>query len=196
MPLLGFCEERLDPDAALAHRFLECRGVVVAPNSIEILDMEGAAEHPCLLVRRALLLDGAGLVHRRLPAVDVPLTVLVDANKRSSSHPGHPIDLTAPPFLVSRAVRLGGATQVDRLLAAPVPRPSHPPLFHQAGSFVRPMRDVRCWRTFERFVGACDTPSPVRQVSTRRAVLRVEFFQGPDLDIGQLQVEQTSPELY
>jgi len=86
MPLLGFSKERLDPDPALAHRLLVRRGLGVAPDSVEVGSMEGAADDASLAIGRALLLDRTGVADRGSSSVGVPLVLLV--------HPDQPQLLT------------------------------------------------------------------------------------------------------
>src|SRR5687768_5121574 len=59
MPLFRLAEQRLDPDAALAHRLLVGGGRVVAPDAVEIGLVEAAGEDAALRAIGAARLDRA-----------------------------------------------------------------------------------------------------------------------------------------
>jgi hypothetical protein len=70
MPLLRFSEHRLDPDLALADRFLVGLRRVVATDLLKIVLIGRALDRPPAIAVRALGLDWTGIAGGRVSSVD------------------------------------------------------------------------------------------------------------------------------
>src|SRR5688572_17745628 len=69
MPLLGFPEQRLDPDGALAHRLQVARPLVIGLHPLEVLGLERTVDYPAVLARGTGCLDRAGVAGRGIRSV-------------------------------------------------------------------------------------------------------------------------------
>ncbi len=70
VPVLGFPEERFDPDLPLGHRLLVGRGLVVGTHAVEVLSVQRLPDLASLVTLSAGSLQRARVTRRRLSLVD------------------------------------------------------------------------------------------------------------------------------
>ena len=70
MPLLGFREERLDPDFPLAHRLLIRCGLVIGTDTLAVMFPQIAVNRPSMGTGRTLAFQRTSIARLRICSID------------------------------------------------------------------------------------------------------------------------------